>query len=231
MMTKKSNEYEQTFYKESDYINIYKEFEKFNKFMNNKLLPYPKYQNFLYIISGTDDWKNKLVIKLDDGKIFIKEVQKHRISPLNSDTQHYLEYKNNTWIPFEEFDYTTWFSNNPKSYIYFSEKFKINHKLENVKIRIDNTFFIDINKMNIIKKIQYLELEANKHLNLFDKSDSTYKFLEHEYDFLPLVIEKSKLRICQTLKAGEIHGHHLHFENFIFSNFICNRTINSSSSN
>lgn len=220
-MLKTNNEYEITYYKRENFIDLRKEINKINKIFCKELKNPPQCKNYLYIISGTVNHKEKLAIKLDDGNLLVRKMEKERIGDINEDIQHYYEYTEamNKWCRIDDFDLKNWFLKKRDCYFYFSYKTKFDYGELGFTIREDNTFFIDIVNMKIAKQIQYIEFESCDYSNIIDYLKAFGQKVQKELGFSPINLEMSKLAMCKSIKECKLPNHIDDFSDFIFSIF------------
>lgn len=88
----RKNEYEMTFCKQESCFYLFEEINDINRLFGEVQNRYPKYKNYLYLISGNLNYKKRITIKLDDGKLFFCQSKKERISKIEDELQHYYEY-------------------------------------------------------------------------------------------------------------------------------------------
>lgn len=215
------NEYEMTFYKQEGCFYLFEEINRINELFGEVQNVYPKYKNYLYLIAGNLNHKKRITIKLDDGKLFFRQLKKVRISKIEDDLQHYYEYPDNgkKWHNIDELSQMKNIFSSDSYYIYFSDKEKIRYKNYGLTIKADNTFFIDMINMKIMKRVQYIEIESFNSINVLNFAVPFGQKMEEVYGFSKITSEMSKLELCKSIQGCKMPNKLEDFNKFFLSIF------------
>lgn len=217
----RKNEYEMTFCKQESCFYLFEEINDINRLFGEVQNRYPKYKNYLYLISGNLNYKKRITIKLDDGKLFFCQSKKERISKIEDELQHYYEYadKEKKWHDIDGLSRMNNLFSNDNYYIYFSDKEKIKYKKQGITIKVDNTFFIDMVNMKIMKRVQYIEIESFKSGNVLNFAVPFGQMMEEVYGFSKINLEMSKLEICKSIQGCSMPNQLENYNKFFISIF------------
>jgi hypothetical protein len=195
-----------------------------NEFLTHGLNLKPKdirFKNCLYFLyQGDVHDKNKLIIKLSNGKLYFCYSHKDIIED-NDILQRYNEVHQD-WQAFEDLD--SKFLEAPLLSFYYKDKYESNFKYDGERYKIvgDDTKFLDVRNGVILSTLQYIEIESKDKFSK-DLIDLALSYFTNKSNFCLIVDAYTKQNVGlrhlnnmnTKLSFDDVHK----FEEFIYTVF------------